>query len=68
MHVALLRGTTADPQGNVSMEHETLRFDVLNQAMAVHSCGGTVIVQVRASGADDDGITRTVGCPEVAGA
>jgi propionate CoA-transferase len=46
IHVALLRGTTADPQGNVSMEHETLRFDVLNQAMAVKRCGGTVIVQV----------------------
>eukprot|EP00241_Pyramimonas_parkeae_P001229 CAMPEP_0114259574 /NCGR_PEP_ID=MMETSP0058-20121206/19968_1 /TAXON_ID=36894 /ORGANISM="Pyramimonas parkeae, CCMP726" /LENGTH=568 /DNA_ID=CAMNT_0001374635 /DNA_START=153 /DNA_END=1859 /DNA_ORIENTATION=- len=46
IHVALLRGTTADAQGNVSMEHEALYFDVLNQAMAAKNCGGLVIVQV----------------------
>jgi hypothetical protein len=47
IHVALLRGTTADAHGNVSMEHEAMLFDVLNQAMAVKASGGTVIVQAR---------------------
>ena len=44
--VALLRGTTADERGNVTMEHEALILDNLAQAMAVHNCGGVVIVQV----------------------
>lgn len=44
--VALLRGTTADEQGNVSMEREALLLDNLAQAMAVRNCGGVVIVQV----------------------
>jgi propionate CoA-transferase len=44
--VALLRGTTADEQGNVSMEREALVLDNLAQAMAVRNSGGIVIVQV----------------------
>ena len=44
--VALLRGTTADEQGNVTMEREALVLDNLAQAMAVRNCGGIVIVQV----------------------
>lgn len=44
--VALLRGTTADPAGNVSMEREALVIDGLAQAMAVRNSGGVVIVQV----------------------
>ena len=44
--VALLRGTTADPAGNVSMEREALIIDGLAQAMAVRNSGGVVIVQV----------------------
>lgn len=46
VQVALLRGTTADPSGNVSMEKEALKIDNLAQAMAVHNSGGVVIVQV----------------------
>ncbi len=46
VHVALLRGTTADPAGNISMEREALVIDGLAQAMAVRNCGGVVIVQV----------------------
>ncbi|WP_281858056.1 acyl CoA:acetate/3-ketoacid CoA transferase [Litoreibacter halocynthiae] len=44
--VALLRGTTADEAGNVTMEREALTIDNLAQAMAVHNAGGVVIVQV----------------------
>ena len=44
--VALLRGSTADLDGNVSFEHEALFCDQLNQAMAAHNSGGLVIVQV----------------------
>jgi len=44
--VAFLRGTSADPSGNISMEKEALTLDCLAQAMAAHNNDGIVIVQV----------------------
>jgi propionate CoA-transferase len=44
--VALIRATSGDASGNLSMEKEALTLDVLAQAMAAHNNGGIVIAQV----------------------
>ena len=44
--MALIRATSADPSGNLSMEKEALTLDCLAQAMAAHNNGGIVIAQV----------------------
>ncbi|MBA2125730.1 acyl CoA:acetate/3-ketoacid CoA transferase [Hyphomicrobium methylovorum] len=52
INVALIRATSADPLGNLSMEKEALTLDVLAQAMAAHANGGIVIAQVERIVAD----------------
>jgi propionate CoA-transferase len=46
INVAILRGTTADTDGNISMEKEALVLESLPIAMAARNAGGFVIVQV----------------------
>src|SRR3712207_2251742 len=46
VNVAVIRGTTADPDGNVSMEREALILDNLAIAMAAKAGKGFVVAQV----------------------
>ncbi len=46
IHVALLKGTYADEDGNISLEHEYVIGEQYNMALAAHNSGGKVIVQV----------------------
>ena len=46
IHVALVRGSSADEDGNISFEHEAANLDAQSLALAARNSGGKVIVQV----------------------
>lgn len=45
--VTIIRGTTADEDGNITMEHEGVVLESLAAAQAAKNSGGRVIVQVK---------------------
>ena len=49
LHVdaAIIRGTSADPQGNISVEHEPASLGIYTLAVAAKHAGGKVIAQVK---------------------
>ncbi len=46
INIAFIRGTTADPSGNISLEKEALSLENLSLALAARNSGGIVICQV----------------------
>ncbi|MDQ2652322.1 MAG: acyl CoA:acetate/3-ketoacid CoA transferase, partial [Chloroflexota bacterium] len=45
--IAFIRGTTIDEEGNLSIEEEGARLEVLAVAQAAHNAGGKVIAQAK---------------------
>lgn len=65
INVAFIRGTTCDPNGNVTMEREALTLDNLSAAMAAKNSRGFVIAQVERIAAADSLNPREVQIPGI---
>jgi acyl CoA:acetate/3-ketoacid CoA transferase len=63
--VAIIRGTTADEQGNISMEHEGAYLGAYDQAVAARNNGGMVIAQVKRLAAAGSVPPQTVRVPGI---
>lgn len=63
IHVAIIRGTTADAQGNISIEQESLKCDSMITAAAAKNSGGIVIAQVKRLAANGSIPSRCVAVP-----
>ena len=63
INVAIIRGTTADSMGNISMERESVYADNLIQAMAARASGGLVLAQVERVACDGSLRPRQVRIP-----
>lgn len=61
--VAIIRGSFADADGNVSLDQEAANVDVYAAALAAHNSGGIVIAQVRTAVAVDSLPARSVRVP-----
>ena len=65
INVAFIRGTTADPDGNVTMERESLLLENLSMAIAAKNSGGYVICQVERIAQEGSLNSRQVKIPGV---
>jgi propionate CoA-transferase len=63
INVALIRGTTADPNGNISTERESLVLENLALAIAARNSGGIVIAQVERVAAEGSLDARSIRIP-----
>ncbi len=65
INVAFLRGTTADPRGNTTLEREALTLDNLAIGMATKNSNGLVIVQTERVAEDKSLNPRLVKIPRI---
>jgi propionate CoA-transferase len=65
INIAFIRGTTCDPNGNITMEREALTLDNLAAAMAAKNSRGFVIAQVERIAAADSLNPREVQVPGI---
>lgn len=64
VNVGIVRGTTADPEGNITAEDEAITMENLEVAMAAKNCGGIVIAQVERL-SDDPAVPQLVSIPGI---
>ena len=61
--VAVLRGSFADPDGNISIDQEAANLEIFAMALAAHNSGGKVLFQVRTAVERGDLPARSVRIP-----